>query len=171
MLEHHQAMRAAQQPDARASGRRIVNVATQAARAQASGFAQLNELARSLSAESLDAESVRHDSGQCENHTLAPNSTLSSAEREALDTAAVEEELERWLASGLITNTREVEEFDLVRFWQVSLFVGLPLHHSLIASLGKEVRVPYSLPPGPRCTSCTGLRRALRAGFLGRQGD
>ena len=37
------------------------------------------------------------------------------------DIASVQEELSRWKALGIMTDEDEIEDFDLVRFWQVSI--------------------------------------------------
>ena len=46
----------------------------------------------------------------------------SSEDLLARDLMAVQKELEKWNAAGLMTKAEEIEEFDLVLFWQVSFY-------------------------------------------------
>ncbi|KAF5378856.1 hypothetical protein D9615_006941 [Tricholomella constricta] len=118
MLEHYQAMRTMPNTSSmlpRTAGRRPITVGSHASRAQSSGFARFNALAKSLSSGSV-TETETSDSVE------APPSGLSSEEQAAHDKATVNEEFRRWLASGLITDARELEELDLVRFWQNKKF-------------------------------------------------
>ncbi|KAF5375571.1 hypothetical protein D9615_009215 [Tricholomella constricta] len=118
MLEHYQAMRTMPNTSStlpRTAGRRPITVGSHASRAQSSGFARFNALAKSLSSGSV-TETETSDSVE------APPSGLSSEEQAAHDKATVNEEFRRWLTSGLITDARELEELDLVRFWQNKKF-------------------------------------------------
>ncbi|KAF5387624.1 hypothetical protein D9615_000715 [Tricholomella constricta] len=128
MLEHYCVMRTekASLPAStlpRTASCRTVNIGTDASRAQATGFARFNALAQSLSSGSLSSESSMSSHPTTSSEVIAaPEQTLSDAEQAVLDEAVVDEELQRWLALGIITNAREVEEFDLVRFWQSKKF-------------------------------------------------
>lgn len=116
MLIHQQAIRRRSKLNIPTSvGRRKVHFSSTAARAQASGMARLNALANSLSADSLDA-----DSNAAPSET--PPASLSTSSDEDLhlqDIAIIQEELQRWISLGIMRNEAEIEDFDLVRFWQV----------------------------------------------------
>ena len=115
MIVHQRAIRAAKSCVPTTAGRRKVNIPSAAARSQSSGMARLNALAKSLSADSLSDGTLPE--------TPSTSSTNSASSEEDLiiqDIAAVQEELSRWKALGIMTDEDEIEDFDLVRFWQVS---------------------------------------------------
>jgi hypothetical protein len=97
-------------------GRRKVNIPSAAARSQSSGMARLNALAKSLSADSLSDGTLPETP-----RTSSSNSAPSEEDLIIQDIAAVQEELSRWKALGIMTDEDEIEDFDLVRFWQVSV--------------------------------------------------
>lgn len=121
MLEHQRASRTngaatARDPSAvMPLGRRTVNLAAPAARAQAGGRAHLNALAKSLSRGSLGGSSTR----LAESSALSSTPEPSPMETEQQDHAVVMEEYQCWVSGGLITNEDELDNFDLVRYWQV----------------------------------------------------
>ncbi len=115
MIVHQRAICAAKSCVPTTAGRRKVNIPSAAARSQSSGMARLNALAKSLSADSLSDGTLPE--------TPSTSSTNSASSEEDLiiqDIAAVQEELSRWKALGIMTDEDEIEDFDLVRFWQVS---------------------------------------------------
>ena len=115
MIVHQRAIRAAKSCVPTTAGCRKVNIPSAAARSQSSGMARLNALAKSLSADSLSDGTLPE--------TPSTSSTNSASSEEDLiiqDIAAVQEELSRWKALGIMTDEDEIEDFDLVRFWQVS---------------------------------------------------
>ena len=69
-------------------------------------MSRLNDLVKSASTESISSETV-------------PSETVINLEQVAEDRAAVDREFNQWLGLGIITNEKELEEFDLVRYWQV----------------------------------------------------
>lgn len=78
-------------------------------------MARLNALAKSLSADSLDANL---DATPSE----TPAASLSAPSDEDLhlqDIAIIQEELQQWISLGIMRDEAEIEDFDLVRFWQV----------------------------------------------------
>ena len=115
MIVHQRAIRAAKSCVPTTAGRRKVNIPSAAACSQSSGMARLNALAKSLSADSLSDGTLPE--------TPSTSSTNSASSEEDLiiqDIAAVQEELSRWKALGIMTDEDEIEDFDLVHFWQVS---------------------------------------------------
>ena len=48
----------------------------------------------------------------------APSET-TNLEQDAEDWAGVDKEFNQWLGLGVITDEKELEEFDLVEYWQV----------------------------------------------------
>jgi hypothetical protein len=116
MLIHQQAIRRKSKSNISTSvGRRKVQFASTAAHAQASGMSRLNALAKSLSADSLDT-----DSDATSSETPAASSSPPSDEDLHLqDIAIIQEELQRWISLGIMRDEAEIEDFDLVRFWQV----------------------------------------------------
>jgi hypothetical protein len=87
-------------------------------------MARLNALAKSLSAESIDT-----DAKTSEPETpAAPSSVPSDEDLHLHDIAAIREELQQWISLGIIQDEREIEDFDLVRFWQVCRMYHLCFH-------------------------------------------
>jgi hypothetical protein len=85
-------------------------------------MARLNALAKSLSADSLSDGTLPETPG-----TPSSTSALSEEDLSTQDMASVQEELSRWKALGIMVDEDEIEDFDLVRFWQVSISL-LPCH-------------------------------------------
>ena len=79
-------------------------------------MSQLNDLVKSASTESISSESSE----------AIPSKTITNLEQDAEDRAAVDKEFNQWLGLGIITNEKKLEEFNLVRYWQVfQLFKNL----------------------------------------------
>lgn len=97
--------------------------ASHAARAQCSGFNRLNILARSLS----DPEVSQSSSTQT---NPANSESLTPEEREASelakDHAIVEAEWKKYIDDGIEdSDSEDIEDFDLLVYWQVSLLAEL----------------------------------------------
>lgn len=104
---HGAASTTTQRPVARSAS------ATSAARL-ASGASRFENLARSLSESVIQLSSTPDPPTE---ETNTPAEDLDAADRRA-----VEEELKRWDESGVITDGHpEGVDFDLLRYWQVSL--------------------------------------------------
>ena len=116
MIVHERAIRAANSCVPTTAARRKVNIPSVAARSQASGMARLNALAKSLSADS----SLSDGTPTPETPSPLNNSAPSEEDLTIQIMAAVREELSRWKSSGIMMDENEIEDFDLVRFWQVS---------------------------------------------------
>lgn len=95
-------------------GQRVVQIPNASASAQAvgSGIARLKNLSRTLSQTS----------------TVTPNSSLRSSalspteeELNAIDERVVDEAIRKYETEGLIPE-HELERFDLLQYWQVSIF-------------------------------------------------
>ena len=98
---------------------RKVGVPSHAARVQTSGKARMNQLARELSAGSLSSSCSNPLNSEPLN--IAPTiRTVSDEDLREQDLAVENEELQRWTSSGLMSDLFEIEEFDLVVFWNVS---------------------------------------------------
>ena len=98
---------------------RKVGVPSHAARAQTSGKVRMNQLARELSAGSLSSSCSNPLNSEPSN--IAPTiRTVSDEDLREQDLAVANEELQRWTSSGLMSDLFEIEEFDLVVFWNVS---------------------------------------------------
>jgi hypothetical protein len=78
-------------------------------------MARLNALAKSLSAESLDLDPTSPEP----EIPAASSSAPSDEDLHLQDIAALREELNRWISLGTMKDEDEIEDFDLVRFWQV----------------------------------------------------
>jgi hypothetical protein len=99
---------------------RKVGVPSHAACAQTSGKARMNQLARELSAGSLSSSDCSNPLNS-EPSNIAPTiRTVSDEDLHEQDLAVANEELQRWTSSGLMSDLFEIEEFDLVVFWNVS---------------------------------------------------
>jgi hypothetical protein len=103
MLEYRKVQRT---PIIQTTQRRTISIPSKSARSLSKGMSRLNALVKSASTESIlsDSEAVQ---------------SVINLERDAEDRAAVDREFNQWLGSGIITNEKELEEFDLVRYWQV----------------------------------------------------
>jgi hypothetical protein len=117
MLVHQRTIRAAKSGVPTTAGRRKVNTPSAAARSQTSGMTRLNALAKSLSADSLSDGTQPLETPSTSSSTVAP----SEEDLIIQDMASIQEELSRWKALGIMVNEDEIEDFDLVRFWQVSI--------------------------------------------------
>jgi hypothetical protein len=108
---------------------RKVSVPSHAARAQTSGKARMNQLARELSAGSLQVFSSSHESPSNSSNVsrVVPAVSISEESLHEQDLAAANQELQRWTSSGLMTDSLEIEEFDLVLFWNVRTHAKFPL--------------------------------------------
>lgn len=128
MLVHQQALRKAKAaPLPEIVGRRPVRLPSSAARAQAKGIALLDALERTLSAETLD-QSVFDGPPSVDTSISGPSSSNSSPSDEdllAADLAALQKELDEWKNSGIMTNPKECEDFDLILFWEVGIFLSV----------------------------------------------
>ena len=104
-----------------------VSVPSHAAHAQTSGKSRMNQLARELSARSLPSSA--HSSPPNSSNILptVPAVSISEVDLREQDLAVANEELQRWTSSGLMTDSLEIEEFDLVLFWNVSTLARFPL--------------------------------------------
>lgn len=96
-----------------------------AARAQRAGFARINNIERALSAPQI----LRPPSESMSSSDAAVlSNTETEAERNARELAAdkaiVDAELNRYFDEGLMENEDELEDFDIVFYWQVS-FPGI----------------------------------------------
>jgi hypothetical protein len=97
----------------------VIPSASHAAQAQASGFARLNSLARSLSASAPPTPTI--DTPEVPEITEAEK---EDAERRACveDEQIVDAELGRYEADGIVDEEHpDGQDFDLLRFWQVWL--------------------------------------------------
>jgi hypothetical protein len=108
---------------------RKVSVPSHAARAQTSGKSRMNQLARELSARSLPSSESAHSTPPNSSNLLpiVPAVSISEVDLREQDLAVANEELQRWTSSGLMTDSLEIEEFDLVLFWNVSTLARFPL--------------------------------------------
>jgi hypothetical protein len=120
MIVHERAIRAAKSCVPTTASRRKVNIPSAAARSQTSGMARLKALAKSLSDDSLSEETPAPETPSSSN-----NSVSSEEDLIIHIMAAVREELSQWKSSGIMMDEDEIEDFDLVRFWQVS---AAPFH-------------------------------------------
>ena len=127
MLVHQRAIRAAKSGVPTTAGRCKVNTPSAAARSQTSGMARLNALAKSLSADSLSDETQPPETPSTSSSTVAP----SEEDLIIQDMASIQEELSRWKALGIMVNENEIEDFDLIRFWQVSISKSLLSYYDL----------------------------------------
>ena len=124
MLLHQRAIREVRTASTLAPVRqKAIVVPSRAARNQGKAIAHMNNIARQLSSGSLDLTAAAAPSPT----TLSPGSSStptapSSEDLLARDLVAVQKELEKWNAAGLMTKAEEIEEFDLVLFWQVSFY-------------------------------------------------
>lgn len=141
-----------------------------AARAQNCGFAQVDALMRSLSADSeTSLDTTRSSSGD----STATSSTTSEAEREARqreeDERVVDEELNKYSGEGV---TQESTDFDLLKYWEVSS-PALYLANASSREYGEVSRrsIPHSFPDCTRHTPGASICRSERASILRKQGD
>jgi len=131
-------------------GRRTIRVPSTAARAQARGVALLDALERTLSAETLD-DSVLDGPPSTSNSSSDLGASVSPSQSEAdlleLDLAVLREELDRWKASGIMTDPEEKEDFDLIIFWEVraSCVHLLYFSDSTIQSKRREFPILYRI--------------------------
>jgi len=58
-----------------------------------------------------------------------------------LTLAALREELDRWKASGIMTDPQEKEDFDLIIFWEVRRELCMPSIFFRLKNLEQEKRV------------------------------
>jgi hypothetical protein len=66
------------------------------------------------------------DSILLESSEAIPSETITNLKWDAEDWAAIDKESNQWLGLGIIMNDKELEEFDIVRYWQVfQLFKNL----------------------------------------------
>lgn len=144
--------------------------ASRAAQAQASGFARLNTLAKSLSASSLPSTqspppSIPHET---------PN--LTDAEKEEIESRAVAEDeriVDRELAcyenDGIIDEDHaEFQDFDLLRYWQVRYRL-LEIMNSQFINIRRQVQtgcVPATVENCTRRPSSSSICCSVRAGLL-----
>ncbi|KAJ8489040.1 hypothetical protein ONZ45_g13718 [Pleurotus djamor] len=122
MLTHQKASRVATPsshenvtPPTVPTNRSPARIVSRAAKNQRSGIAKLTNLQRSLSTSSLDSN-VSSTTSEAAPASDQP-STMTPEELAAQDRAVVLKEIEQWLAAGIITNTDELDDFDLVEFW------------------------------------------------------
>ena len=108
---------------------RKVSVPSHAARAQTSGKARMNQLARELSAGSLVSSAHESPSNSLNISPMVPSVSISEESLREQDLAAANQELQRWSSSGLMTDSLEIEEFDLVLFWNVRTHANFRLVH------------------------------------------
>jgi hypothetical protein len=113
---HPAASAAASHPRAPIS-RRIVKTASAsgAALSQASGLARFNSLARSLSCPNVPTSSSNADATVLESAEEIERRLDEEARK------AVSAEILTYEAEGVIDDDEELENFDLLRFWQVML--------------------------------------------------
>ncbi|KZT30253.1 hATC-domain-containing protein, partial [Neolentinus lepideus HHB14362 ss-1] len=93
-----------------------------AARAQARGFANICQLVKAVSTASVTSTmSSTSSSGRGDSQAVGDvelvDTELLEQQREARDRLIVDEELERYLAAGIIEDDA-LDDFDLVSFWQ-----------------------------------------------------
>ena len=114
---------------------RKVSVPSHAACAQTSGKSRMNQLAQELSAGSLP--SLAHSSAPSSSNVspIVPAVSISEVDLREQDLAVANEELQRWTSSGLMTDSLEIEEFDLVLFWNVSILARFPLVYQFNTTL------------------------------------
>jgi hypothetical protein len=104
-----------------------VGVSSHAAHAQTSGKAHMNQLAQELLAGSLASSAHSSPPNLSNTSPVVPAVSTSEEDLHEQDLAAANEELQRWTSSGLMTDSLEIEEFDLVLFWNVSTLATFPL--------------------------------------------
>jgi hypothetical protein len=80
----------------------------------------MNQLTRELSAGSLSFSVHSSPPNSSDISPIVPGISISEGDLHEQDLAAANEELQRWTSSGLMTDSLEIEEFDLVLFWNVS---------------------------------------------------
>ena len=114
---------------------RKVSVPSHAARAQTSGKARMNQLARELSAGSLPSSAHSSPPNPSNIFPIVPAVSISEGDLREQDLAAANEELQQWTSSGLMTDSLEIEEFDLVLFWNVSTLARFPLVYQFNTTL------------------------------------
>ena len=147
---------------------RKVSVPSHAARAQTSGKARMNQLARELSTGSLPSSAHSSLPNPSSILPIAPTVSISEEDLHEQDLAAANEELQQWTSSGLMTDSLEIEEFDLVLFWNVSTLARFPLVYQFNARLRARNMNSPSFTASPLIS---GIRCTMRASFLVRQGD
>jgi len=113
MLEHQRAMRQRQRHLQMAS-RRVINIPSKSAAGISDKLSKLHALAQTLSSDSI-VSTLEQETASSED---------DDHNTEALDVAAVDDEMKRWDSLGVITHPQQLEEFDLVSFWRVS---GVPI--------------------------------------------
>jgi len=126
MMTHQRAIREAKANASHSAGCRCTRVPSEAARNQAKGMAELDALARELSQGQLKSYELDLDTeldgtpDNSQSPSSSSNTPVRSCENPiALDRAAVREELGWWTSTGIMTDYTEIEDFDLVLYWQV----------------------------------------------------
>ena len=80
-----------------------------------------------MSADSLSDETQPPETPSTSSNTVAP----SEEDLIIQDMASIQEELSQWKALGIMVNENEIEDFDLIRFWQVSISKSLLSYYDL----------------------------------------
>lgn len=159
---------------ARPAPRRLVKMSTEptlhpASKRLRSGLARLASYSRSLS--QIDPAPTSSQEEATEPTPEAAEESAEELERRLAenDRKAVDEELAKWEADGLLEDDDpKVENFDLVEFWQVrpSSPACTPAHSNLHDTSGEPDTVSSSLAPRSRHPPDASIGGTLRASIL-----
>ena len=106
MLEYQKVQRT---PITQTAQQWTVSIPSKSAQSLSKEMSWLNDLVKSASTESISSESSE----------AVPSKTVTNLEQDAKDQAAVDKEFNQWLGLEIIKNEKELEEFNLFRYWQV----------------------------------------------------